>query len=169
MGRRFKPSRYQLVTAALVTAVGGVVSALIAVDTHSSDGDKDCSFPAVQINAPEKAGSTFQTTAKVNCPPPAGTKYYLIAQLDNVGAPGTEHTVYCPSDPITSGRAAKTYTSTRDIHESDLHSKRSLSYLKVDTDQEQELLANLYDTCAWKLPPGAETVSNSVTVEHAWQ
>ncbi|MFJ4831504.1 hypothetical protein ACIP79_16500 [Streptomyces sp. NPDC088747] len=93
----------------------------------------------------------------------------MIAQLDNVGEPGTEHTVFCPSDPITPGQEAKTYTTTRDIDDSELHSKRSLSYLKVTTDQEQELLANLHDTCAWKLPAGVETISNSATVEHAWR
>ncbi|KIF68688.1 hypothetical protein HY68_08670 [Streptomyces sp. AcH 505] len=126
-------------------------------------------FPAVQLSAPDKAGSTFQTTAKVACPPDKATKYYLIAQMDNVGEPGTEHTVFCPTDPITPGQEARTYTITRDIHESSLHSKRTLYYLKVTNDEEQELLANLHDTCAWKLPPGAETVSNSVTVEHGWQ
>lgn len=168
MGRQFRFSRYQTVSAALITAAAGLGAAFVTDGAHHHP-PRPCEFPAVQIDAPKQAGSTFQTTAKVNCPPPKGTKYYLIAQLDNVGDPGTEHTVYCPSDPITPGQEAKTYTTTRDIHESELHSKRALSYLKVTTDQEQELLANLYDTCAWKLPPGAETVSNSVSVEHAWQ
>ncbi|MFD6491627.1 hypothetical protein [Streptomyces sp. NPDC060188] len=103
------------------------------------------------------------------CPPAKGTKYYLIAQMDNVGAPGTEHTVFCPTDPITPGQEARTYTKTHDTNGSPLHAKRTLYYLKVTNDEEQELLANVYDTCAWKLPPGAETVSNSVTVEHGWQ
>ncbi|KPI15651.1 hypothetical protein OK074_2096 [Actinobacteria bacterium OK074] len=168
--RRFRLSRYQITIGAVITAAGVVGAALIAANWGNSDSSHGkCLFPAVQLNAPDKAGSTFQTTAKVICPPAKGTKYYLIAQMDNVGKPGTEHTVYCPTDPITPGEEARTYTTTRDIHDSPLHSKRALYYLKVTTDEEQELLSNLYDTCAWKLPPGAETVSNSVTVEHGWQ
>ncbi|MFI6341106.1 hypothetical protein [Streptomyces sp. NPDC050535] len=135
----------------------------------SPSASPSCSFPAVQLSAPDKAGSTFQTTAKLNCPPPKGVKYYLVAQLDNFGDQGTEHTVYCPRDPIASGQEKRVYTTTRDIHESKLHSKRALYYLKVTTDQEQELLANLQEDCAFELPAGVETVSNSVTVERAWK
>ncbi|MEV7347056.1 hypothetical protein [Streptomyces sp. NPDC093544] len=136
-----------------------------AIPTPSSS----CQFPAVELSAPEQAGATFQTTAKLNCPPPAGTKYYLVAQLDNFGDPGTEHTIYCPKDPIKPGQAARTYTTTRDIQKSELHSKRAMYYLKVTNEQEQELMANLQDECAFKLPAGVETVSNSVTVERAWK
>ncbi|MEV0281976.1 hypothetical protein AB0I22_37130 [Streptomyces sp. NPDC050610] len=168
--RRFRPSRYQVTIAAVIAAAGTIGGALIAASSGNSGSSQDkCPSPAVQLSAPDKAGSTFQTTAKVICPPAEGTKYYLIAQMDNVGKPGTEHTVYCPKDSITPGEEARTYTTTRDIHDSPLRSKRALYYLKVTTDEEQELLSNLHDTCAWKLPPGAETVSNSVTVEHGWQ
>ncbi|MEU9191126.1 hypothetical protein AB0D14_42875 [Streptomyces sp. NPDC048484] len=165
-------ARWQVVIAALIAALVPAVAAFAL----SAFGGKEepptptkCRFPAVQLSAPDKAGSTFQTTAKLNCLPHKGTKYYLVAQLNNFGDPGTEHTVYCPRDPIAPGQDKKTYTTTRDIHESELHSKRALYYLKVTTDQEQELLANLQDDCAFELPAGVETVSNSVTVERAWK
>ncbi|MCX4564705.1 hypothetical protein OHA02_52475 [Streptomyces phaeochromogenes] len=172
--RRFRLSRWQVVIAAVITAViPGIVAFVLATDDGGGGeppgASPSCSFPAVQLSAPDKAGSTFQTTAKLNCPPPKGTKYYLVAQLDNFGDPGTEHTVYCPRDPIAQGQEKRTYTTTRDIQESKLHSKRALYYLKVTTDQEQELLANLQDDCAFELPAGVETVSNSVTVERAWE
>lgn len=171
--RRFRLSRWQVVIAAVITAViPGIVALVLANgggDGETPSTSPSCSFPAVQLSAPDKAGSTFQTTAKLNCPPPKEAKYYLVAQLDNFGDPGTEHTVYCPRDPIAHGQEKRTYTTTRDIHESKLHSKRALYYLKVTTDQEQELLANLQDDCAFELPAGVETVSNSVTVERAWE
>ncbi|MFJ3671547.1 hypothetical protein ACIPSE_34305 [Streptomyces sp. NPDC090106] len=187
--RRFHLRPWQTVIAAVITAFAAVVTAFLAAGggpegqtpatsafptmsqtpTQTRTNTLGCEFPAVELSAPEQAGSTFQTTAKLNCSPPAGTKYYLVAQLDNFGDPGTEHTIYCPKDPIKAGQPARTYTATRDISKSELHSKRTMYYLKVTNDQEQELLANLQDDCAFELPSGVETVSNSVTVERAWK
>ncbi|MER6443485.1 hypothetical protein ABT275_45610 [Streptomyces sp. NPDC001185] len=111
---------------ATIPAVVALALADIGGDKKPTSASSPCHFPAVQITAPDNVGSTFQITAKLNCPPPSGTKYLQIAQLDNFGDPGTEHTVYCPLNPITPGQEKRTYTTTRDIHASELHSKRAI-------------------------------------------
>ena len=182
-GRRFRIRlrSWQVVIAAVIAALAAVLVPVLTAggggrgpgggrtSAPPSPSSSRCPFPAVQLSAPEKAGSTFQTTATLNCLPSKGTKYYLVAQLDNFGDPGTEHTVYCPRDPITPEQESRTYTTTRNIQASELHSKRAMYYLRVTSGQEQELLANLHDGCAFELPAGVETVSNSVTVERAWK
>ena len=70
------------------------------------------------------------------------------------GGVGSGRPIFCPRDPIGPGAEKKTYTSERDIHSSPVGSTRSLYYVGVNDDQEQQLLANLHDTCAWSLPAG---------------
>ncbi|MEV5877435.1 hypothetical protein AB0L75_25060 [Streptomyces sp. NPDC052101] len=55
------------------------------------------------------------------------------------------------------------------MHNSQVGSTRTLYYLRVNDDQEQKLLTNLHDNCAWSLPAGADKVSNSVEVKRGWQ
>ncbi|MFI1769598.1 hypothetical protein ACH41H_47470 [Streptomyces sp. NPDC020800] len=160
---------------AIIGAAGAVSAAFINgwFGIHKTDDkplpDQSCSFPAVQLDAPSQVGGTYETTAKLMCPPPTGTKYYLISEMDNVGAKGTEHPIFCPRDPIGAEAEKKTYTSERDVHNSPVGSTRSLYYLGVNDDQEQQLLANLHDDCAWGLPAGASKVSNTVEVKRGWQ
>lgn len=126
-----------------------------------------CDRP-VEIDAPDRVGSTFETTTTVLCAPSKGTKYYFISQEDNVGEKGTEHSVYCPKESISPSAKAGSYTTEREVQRSPIGSKKSLYYLRVDAAQEQELFANVVDTCVWKLPLGADTVSNTVTIQRLW-
>ncbi|ELP64859.1 hypothetical protein ACKI1I_27095 [Streptomyces turgidiscabies] len=127
-----------------------------------------CNDRAVQINAPDQVGSTFETTTTVLCPPSKGTKYYFISQEDNVGEKGTEHSVYCPKESILPGEETSSYTTKREVQRSPVGSKKSLYYLQVNAAQEQELFTNLVDTCAWKLPLDARPISNTVTIQRLW-
>ncbi|MFD8652525.1 hypothetical protein [Streptomyces mirabilis] len=163
------------VGAAIIGVVGAVSAAFINgwLSTHKTDDkpkpDQSCAFPAVRIDAPNRVGGTYETTAKLMCPPLEGAKYYLISQMDNVGEKGTEHPIFCPRDPIGPGAEKKTYMSERDIHSSPVGSTRSLYYVGVNDDQEQQLLANLHDTCAWSLPAGVAKVSNTIEVKRGWE
>lgn len=167
--RRRWLTKYSVLGAALITAGATLGAAYITNDRGDEDEPSRCGFPAVEIKGPDQAGSTFETTTTLHCAPPSDTKYYLISQMVTEGVEGKKRTIYCPRDPFVPTSEKKSYTVVREIQSAPVGSVRQLYYLRLNSEQEQQILSNQVDTCVGELPEGVDKVSNTIEVEKGWR